>query len=211
MSFWIPLVLIILSVVVLVTVYLSSLGWKLLDIDYKYIYPTGYVATGIIGVSAGFLGFDLLRTESQISGMIGGFLLLSGLQVTLWLLGVRLDFLGNQSTVEETSILRRRLEWKEREYPRLEYSRFSHIIDGIEELDPELDSKILQDLSLVLEDPERRSELAPFAKDVLIAAEKFRLETQISREPSVEARQELIRAISRFRVELAFWQAALWR
>lgn len=209
MSFWIPLVLIILSVVVLVTVYLSSLGWELLDIDHIYIYPTGYVAIGIIGVSAGFLGFDLLRTESKISGMIGGFLLLSGLQVTLWLLGVRLDFLGNQSTVEETSILRRRLKWKEREYLRLkyEYGRFSQIFHEIEELAPELDWKILQDLSLVLEDPELRSELAPFAKDVLIAAEKFRLETRISGEPSVEARQELIRAISRFRVEMAFWPA----
>src|SRR4029078_7859436 len=97
MSFLESMVSISLSIIGLLYIYLSSRGILFFGLSPILRYPYALLMVLILGISLFYAGLKLFSADNQwwIAG--GTFLLVTGLQIALWAIGIRLDFLGNQS------------------------------------------------------------------------------------------------------------------
>ena len=223
MTFWIPLTCLGASVVALILLIIANrAGWG----DADFYYPLGLCVGLVLGISAFFLGLTLFSTDNAWWVACGMFLLVSGLQITLWALGIRLDILGNQSTAGGAGGLLPLAGSFFLEEPRQTHTRF--IAKFLEEFYEDLTlffsrgirdrrDGFLDEIVYVLKYPESNSNFIPLLRDIVAHMERLKLqstalevgifreqtaETQrVFREQIAETQGELIEAIANFRAE----------
>jgi len=155
----------------------------------------------ILGISLFYAGLKLFSADNQwwIAG--GTFLLVTGLQIALWAIGIRLDFLGNQSTFDASSEPSFFIDQESTlGYVDALLESISGRMPSIEET--EVRRNVLsQQILYVLRNPEKASHLIPFLQGILVSIERLRLQTAVSGEMLEETQRELIEAIANFRVQ----------
>jgi len=197
MSFWIPILLLISGLSGLAILIFFRFGGYFIDKD--YLYPLGLCAVLVIGVSSIFIGLNIITSESQLWAALGAFLFVSGFQITLWIVGIRLDFLGNQSTFAESWQLEghRRRSFEYVYSHNLEYCLHSlSSQERVARLSPEL----IREVEMLPRVPIMAVELAPFLRELVVSVECLRM--QEGEERWEEARQRVIEAVANLRTEI---------
>ncbi len=223
MTGWIPLTCLGASIVALLLLLMANRkGWG----DADCYYPLGLCAGLVFGISACGLGLQLLSTADAWWGACGMFLLVAGLQTTLWALGIRLDLLGNQSTSGGAGgLLPLAGSWFLEE-PRPTQAGF--MARFLEEFYDDLTlffsrgirdrrDGFLDEIGYVLKHPESNANFLPLLREIVAQMERLKLqstalevgvfreqtaETQrVFREHIAETQGTLIEAIANFRAE----------
>jgi hypothetical protein len=197
MSFWIPILFLIAGLSGLAILIFSRLGADF--IDENLLYPLGLCAVLVIGGSSIFIGLNIITSESQLWAALGAFLFVSGFQITLWIVGIRLDFLGNQSTFAEPWQLERhrRLPFEYRHSRYLEeYLQSLSSQERVARLSPEL----IREVGELLSNPIMAVEFTPLLRELVVSVERLRM--QEGEERWEEAHQRVIEAVANLRAEI---------
>jgi hypothetical protein len=201
MTFWIPLTFLAISVVSLILLIILSTKqpWRR---NTNLYYPLGLCAALVLGISAFFLGLKLFSSDNAWWVACGTFLLVSGLQITLWALGIRLDILGNRSVHEDSegllplagSFLLKESLFKR---PQSIFRDLHEWSENLYRLFPLVGREIVNEIEDVVRNPESNSNLIPLLRDILEYTERLRLQStaldvSALRQAITERRQEPI-------------------